>query len=172
MNSDLRQEIFRTKLLPAFIESTRQAFETMVFLPTTAGEPQFEPDFHPQGDISGTIGVTGAIALTGDNLRGNLSLIFPDGMAVNLFRSMTMMEPNDPVNDQEVVDAVGELANMCAGGAKASMQGIGLNFMISLPSVVSGRMHSLARMAGCTTCLVPMRNAQGEFHMEVSMQWK
>lgn len=172
MTTDMRLEIFRNKLLPAFIESTRQAFETMVFLPTTAGEPQFESELRPQGDISGTIGVTGNIALTGDNLRGNLSLIFPDGMAVNLFRSMTMMEPNDPVNDQEVVDAVGELANMCAGGAKAAMQAIGLNFMISLPSVVSGHAHSLARMAGCTTCLVPLRNAQGEFHMEVSMQWK
>lgn len=172
MNSEQRLEILRNKLLPAFIESTRLAFETMVFLPTTAGEPQFDSELHPHGDISGTIGVTGAIALTGDSLRGNLSLIFPDGMAVNLFRAMTMMGPDDPVNDQEVVDAVGELANMCAGGAKASMQAIGLNFLISLPSVVSGHQHSLARMAGCTTCLVPMKNAQGEFHMEVSVQWK
>ncbi len=172
MGNDLRQDVFRTKLLPAFIESTRQAFETMVFLPTTAGEPVFDAEVRPKGDFSGTIGVTGSIALTGDNLRGNLSLIFPDGMAANLFRAMTMMGPDDPVNPQEVVDAVGELANMCAGGAKASMQEIGVNFMISLPSVVSGHEHSLARMAGCATCLVPLRNDQGEFHMEISFQWK
>jgi chemotaxis protein CheX len=172
MSNDFRQDVFRNKLLPAFIESTRQAFETMVFLPTSAGEPQFDPVLMPRGDISGTIGVSGSIALTGDNLRGNLSLMFPDGMAVNLFRAMTMMGPDDPVDAQEVVDAVGELANMCAGGAKASMQEIGLNFMISLPSVVSGSQHSVARMAGCATCLVPMRNDQGEFHLEISFQWK
>jgi chemotaxis protein CheX len=172
MNNELRQEVLRTKLLPAFVESTRQAFETMVFLPTVASAPLFDPEEMPRGDISGSIGVTGSIALTGDNLRGNLSLIFPDGMATNLFRAMTMMGPDDPVNPQEVIDAVGELANMCAGGAKAGMQEIGLNFMISLPSVVSGSQHSLARMAGCSTCLVPMRNDQGEFHMEISFQWK
>jgi chemotaxis protein CheX len=172
MSDDIRQIAFRNKLLPAVIESAKQAFETMAFLPTVPGEPQFDSAFQPLGDISGSIGISGSIALTGDNLRGNISLIFPDGMAADVFRSMTMMGKDDPVVPQEVVDAVGELANMCAGGAKAAMQEIGINFMISLPSVVSGHQHSLARMAGCSSCLIAMKNDLGEFFMEIVFQWK
>lgn len=172
MSQDIKVTAFRDKLLPAFVASARQAFETMAFLPTTCGEPQYDGGNPPKGDISGTIGVSGSIALTGDNLCGNLSLIFPEGVGEGIFRSMMMMEDTDPVNEQEVVDAVGELANMCAGGAKAAMQDIGIRFMISLPSVVTGHDHRLSRPANSVSCLIPLTTTKGTFYMDVNFSWQ
>jgi chemotaxis protein CheX len=172
MNQDIKSIVFRDKLLPAMIESTRQAFETMAFMPTQFGELQLNQTATPHGDISGTIGVSGSIALTGDILCGNLSLIFPDPIANAVFRSMMMMGEEDPVSQQEVVDAVGELANMCAGGAKAAMQDIGIHFLISLPSVVIGTNHCLSRPANSVSGLIPVHVAKGTFYLEVNFSWR
>lgn len=170
---DIRETAFKEKLVPAFINSTLAAFETMAFLPTEADESQMTLNDQPRGNVSGTIGISGNIALTGDELCGNLSLIFPDGIADDIFRSMMMMEPGDEVEPQEVVDAVGELSNMAAGGAKAAMQDIGLHFMISLPSVVTGKDHTLAKPAsGSMNCVVPMKNEKGTFYLDISFSWR
>ena len=168
MNEEFRKNVLEEKMLPAFIESCVKAFETMAFMATTPGEPMLKETGLPQGQISGTIGVTGNIALTGDNICGNVSLIFPDQVGELIFRSMMMMEPNEPVDDNELQDAVGELANMAAGGAKASMQAMGLNFNISLPSVVVGNGHHLAQPGNAISLVVPMRTEQAEFFMQVT----
>jgi chemotaxis protein CheX len=172
MNQDLREMVLKEKLLPAFQESTRRAFETMAFVATTFGEPVFNQAQTPLGDVSGTIGVSGSVALTGDTLCGNLSLVFTESIAQAIFRSMMMMGKDDPVSQQEIVDAVGELANMSAGGAKAAMQDIGINFLISLPSVVIGHNHCLSRSANSVTVLIPMIITQGTFYMEMNFSWR
>jgi chemotaxis protein CheX len=168
MTEEFRKSVLEEKMLPAFIESCVKAFETMAFMATTPGEPMSKESGLPQGQISGTIGVTGDIALTGDNLCGNVSLIFPDQIGQSIFRSMMMMEADEPVADNELQDAVGELANMAAGGAKAAMQAMGLNFNISLPSVVVGSGHHLAQPANAMSLVIPMRTEHGEFFMQVT----
>ncbi len=168
MNDDFRRNVLKGKLLPAFIDSCVQAFETMAFVATTPGEPISKENGAPRGQISGTIGVAGSIALTGDTLCGNVSLIFPDQVGEAIFRSMMMLGDDEPVDDTELQDAVGELANMAAGGAKAAMQAMGLNFNISLPSVVVGDGHHLAQPATAVSIVVPMKTEKFEFFMQVT----
>jgi chemotaxis protein CheX len=168
MNEEFRKNVLEEKMLPAFVESCVKAFETMAFMATTAGPPMSKESGLPRGQISGTIGVTGSIPLTGDTICGNVSLIFPDQVGQLIFRSMMMMEADEPVDDNELQDAVGELANMAAGGAKAAMQAMGLNFNISLPSVVVGSGHHLAQPGNAVSLVVPLKTELAEFFMQVT----
>ena len=168
MTENIRKMAIESKMIPALVTSACAAFETMAFLSVTSGEPAPKEDSKPVGAISGTIGVTGKIELTGDELSGSVSLIFPAGLAETVFRSMMMMEADAEVDLSELQDAVGELANMCTGGAKAAMQDIGLNFMISLPSVVVGDNHHISAPAMAAAYVIPLTMESGTFFMEAT----
>ncbi len=150
-------------LLAEFQRSAEDAFQTMVFTAITCGVPQPKQPGFPVGAISGTIGITGT------KFCGRLSLVFSTPIAEKFFRSMMMMDDTSPVNESEMKDAVGELANMVAGGAKARLQQNGMDFVISLPTVVTGKDHSLESPAGCTTMVVPITLFDGKFDMEFAM---
>ncbi len=121
-------------------------------------------DHFPSGAISGTIG------LTGDHINGRMTLIFPKHTAEQAFRGMIMMGPDDPVDEAELKDAIGELANMTAGGAKAALQQDNVNFVISLPAMVVGTDHHLESPKGCATTVIPVSLGDAVFHMELAIQ--
>ena len=149
-------------LLPDFLESATSTFETMVFMPITFGDKQEKGKGNPRGAISGTI------SLTGEEQSGNLSLIFPMKLAQAVFRAMMMMGEDDPVDNSELNDVVGELANMVAGGAKSRLQEKDIHFKIGLPTVVVGEDHYLEPPRDVTTIVVPVSCAKGDFFIELS----
>ncbi|HBA84112.1 MAG TPA: hypothetical protein DCZ95_08470 [Verrucomicrobia bacterium] len=151
-----------TAVLPSFIESARQIFETMVFMPVSFGDATPKDKGYPTGSISGTIG------MAGDDQRGTLSLIFPLPLAQAIFRAMMGMPENETVADAELNDVVGELSNMVAGGAKSRLQEIDVNFKIGLPTVVVGQNHYLDTPKEAQTVIVPVITDKGSFHMELS----
>lgn len=152
-----------TKLLPSFVDGAKEVFETMVFMPATPGEPKSKEIGLPCGEISGTIG------FNGDDICGNLSLIFPMNTALAIFRNMMGMAPDSEVNAAEVNDVVGELANMVAGGAKSRLQEKDINFKIGLPSVVVGVGHSIEPPKNVQTAVVPMAVEPQGFYIELSL---
>ena len=64
-----------------------------------------------------------------------------------------------------MTDAVGELANIIAGAAKADLQG--LNVTISLPSVVVGTNHKVTTPKDIPSIVIPFSCTHGEFVVEV-----
>ena len=152
-------------LLPAFLEGAKEVFETMVFMPITLGEAKPKTKGWPTGFISGTI------SLNADDLAGNLSLIFSQPLATRIFRSMMGMDESAPVNQQEINDVVGELANMTAGGAKSRLQEKEIHFKIGLPTVVVGENHYLEPPKEVQTVVVPvtLNNGQDTFFIELSV---
>ena len=146
-------------LLDALCTSATSAFETMVFKAAKADKPFLRTGTLPPGSISGTI------SLTGDNVMGSVSLIFNQDIIEKLFRSMMMMGDTDPVDMGELKDAVGELTNMVAGGAKSQLQGKGIEFNIGLPTVVVGENHYLELPHDATSYIVPMTTDAGAFNM-------
>jgi chemotaxis protein CheX len=151
------------RIMPRFRESLKQTFETMVFMPVEWGEALPKGLEIPGIDISGTIG------LTGTGLCGSLSLAFPSDLAQVIFRSMMMMGADDPVDGNELRDAVGELANMVAGGAKAKLQDDGVDCVIGLPTVVVGESHHLAFPGDVKVCALPINVAKGIFYMSLGL---
>lgn len=152
-------------LLPAFLEGVKEVFETMVFMPVTIGEPTQKVKGFPTGFISGTI------SLNADDLSGNLSLVFGLPLATKIFRSMMGMDESTPVNQQEINDVVGELANMTAGGAKSRLQEKEVHFKIGLPTVVVGENHYLEPPKEVQTMVVPVtvNSNQEIFYIELSV---
>ncbi|MFP4635620.1 MAG: chemotaxis protein CheX [Nitriliruptoraceae bacterium] len=83
--------------------------------------------------------VTGVVQIAGD-FEGAVSLQLPERLAQRAAEAMFAMA-GDEVTDEEVVDTVGELANMTGGNVKSALRG---SCTLSLPSVTSGRDYQVS----------------------------
>ncbi|MGL6195125.1 MAG: chemotaxis protein CheX [Thermoguttaceae bacterium] len=115
------------------IGSLEDAFKTMLNSPiqrTGLGLMENNNALHP---VSGIIGISGKAI-------GTIVLSMSHKVAQSAAGTMLMMDIND--TDDDVLDAVGELTNMVAGGAKAKLEQFSLQ--MSLPNVICGdncRLH-------------------------------
>jgi chemotaxis protein CheX len=69
--------------------------------------------------------------------------------------------------DSDVVDAIGELTNMIAGGAKAQLEKLSLS--VSLPSVICGKNHTVSFPSEATPIEIPFESAWGPISIEVGL---
>ncbi len=72
------------------------------------------------------------------------------------------------MHSEDFADAIGELANMVAGGAKSEFHGLNVN--ISLPSVVIGEGHEVSRSGVYPRLVIPCTCPFGTFVVGVSMK--
>ena len=70
----------------------------------------------------------------------------------------------------DLADALGEMANIVAGQAKAKMDG--LDISVSLPRVVTGENHSTLEASRVPVLTVPCDSPLGRFSIEVAMEIK
>ncbi len=142
-----------------FIAATVQALEVMAAVRPERGRPFVKSGGSTKGDISGLIGLAG-------EARGSVAVTFPAVLAKRIYANMVGQEAADL--GEEVRDAVGEIANMIAGGAKASLAQEGFNFRIAIPSIIVGPGHTIDHK-GTGPCLVVPFSLEGEtFWLEVS----
>ncbi|MFP4250084.1 MAG: chemotaxis protein CheX [Armatimonadota bacterium] len=100
-----------------------------------AGE---EPKFQGEAAVAEALrceGVVGCISLVGD-VDWSLVLSIPRATASALAGRFAGFDI--PYDSPDMGDAVGEMANLVAGEAKVSLDGIGLTTEISLPQVFRG----------------------------------
>ena len=156
-------------LVSSCLKSLENTFSSMVMMNVTAGAYQDKKNGNPLGCISGSIGISGTHAQTGKELRAQLSLVFPEMLAHKIFRNMMMMGEDDPVEQEEVNDVVGELSNMTAGGAKTLMSEQEFQLSISLPTIAVGHDHYLSSPSGSTISIViPIHVDTDTFFVEIS----
>jgi CheY-specific phosphatase CheX len=82
--------------------------------------------------------LVGSISFTGP-VKGALYVECAAGSGEKITRSMLMMEDSDPLEPSAVKDAIGEVANLIAGGFKARMMETVGEIDISVPTVISGK---------------------------------
>lgn len=153
-------QVVNPKLVVPFINSVRQVFATMVKVPTTVERPHFKSEPAPQYDVSSIIGFSGDIV-------GSVVVSFQKDAAVQLVSAFAGT-PIDP-NTSDFADAVCELANMIAGAAKKDL---GHNATITVPSVILGRGHQIARLSDVPCLVVPCKTPVGDFAVEVNIKVK
>ncbi|MFN4242803.1 MAG: chemotaxis protein CheX [Tepidisphaerales bacterium] len=146
------------KLIVPFINSVRQVFATMVKVPTTVERPHLKTAPAPQYDVSSIIGFSGDIV-------GSVVVSFQKAAAVQLVSAFAGM-PIDP-DSPDFADAVCELANMIAGSAKKDL---GHNASITVPSVILGHGHQIARLSDVPCLVVPCKTPVGDFAVEVNIK--
>lgn len=144
-----------------FFVSIRQVFSTMVGVDVQVLKPEAKTDNKPQAGVSGVIGFSG-------DATGACLLCFPTDVACKLASAFSGEEMDR--DHPDFADAIGELANMVAGGAKAQFGGLNVN--ISLPSVVIGDPHEVI-VTGVSSdaprLIIPCQTEMGQFHVEVAM---
>lgn len=141
-----------------FVSSISNTFETMCRMKVSMGKPELKKDGCPLSDISGVIGFSGDAA-------GSVVLHFSFETASKIATAFAGIEIDQ--NHEDFADAIGELANMVAGGAKA--QFAGLNVSISLPNVVAGRDHSVSAPKNAPRIVIPCSTDVGTFQVEIGM---
>ncbi|MCD4688996.1 MAG: chemotaxis protein CheX [Desulfuromonadaceae bacterium] len=138
-------------------QAVGEIFSTMLFLEVAelSSEPIANPD---QSMLTGMIGFAGI-------LKGTVNIHLPKAVAIaitNAFLELDLEEVND-----EVKDAIGELANMVAGGIKYLLPEQGHDVQLSIPSVISGRGYTCEATGKTERFAVEFETAGGRFITEL-----
>jgi chemotaxis protein CheX len=142
-----------------FIESTRSVFSMMLGWQVERGETCNASAFQSKYDVSGIIGFSGA-------LRGTVVISLDQAVAFAAAESFLGSRP-ESIN-AEIVDLVGELANMIGGNAKERMGIAGIN--LGLPTVISGKGHYVSFDPGARVEILPFETAWGPLTVEIGIR--
>lgn len=141
-----------------FINAVRRLFKTMMDLPLSIGQPGLNREAKPQYDVCGIIDVNGEV-------NGRVVVSMPEAVAAQLASALL----GDAIQalDEDVMDAVGEIANMIAGNAKTDFpESAGT---ISVPRVVIGR-ESVPYPAATPVIQIPCQTETGPLHIDVALR--
>jgi chemotaxis protein CheX len=112
------------------LEGAKEVFGSMVCMPLEkATDPVAKTD---EQALLATITFTG-------NLEGCFGIACNQDCVRAITVGMLCMEPGSQPSDEEIIDAIGEIANMVMGGIKTRVQHEIANIEISIPSVIVGR---------------------------------
>ncbi len=139
-----------------FVTSLANIFETMLNCKPRRGEISLNHERTPKHFISGVIGLSG-------KAKGTVVLSLSKEVALKATSAMLMVETTEM--NADVIDTVGELANMLAGGAKSELEQYKLS--ISLPNVVTGEGHDICFPHGVTPIHIPFETDWGPLSVEV-----
>jgi len=142
-----------------FMRSIRNVFQTMLKMDVALQKPHVKTDGRACADVSGVIGFSG-------DATGCVVLSFPQDVACKIasqFAGMTIT-----LESPDLIDAIGELANMVAGNAKKDFEGVRIS--ISLPSVIIGEDHIVGQSRMVPRLVIPCGSPLGDFYVEVAMK--
>lgn len=133
-------------------DSTREVFSTMVMMDPSDDLPLSEPINRFKCSITGMVGFAGTYS-------GVISIHCPVSLALKITSSMLGMEC-DEVND-DLNDAIGEIANMLGGSVKLVLSKGGLDVKLSIPTVISGEDYTVNSLSDIDCVVIPF-NLDGE----------
>lgn len=150
-------------LVNPFVESAKQFFKVMLRIEISNEQPFLKEGQGEPAYISGMVGFAGEYI-------GNMALRFnrePVPRIVNRFIGETKKECDCDIND-----AVGEMANIIAGGGKNRLCADGYNFGISLPLVLESEGHKLSPIKNIPCYIIKFHSELGDFWIELSLKKK
>jgi chemotaxis protein CheX len=148
----------KAEYINPFVNATVEAFDKMLGCQIRRGAPALKNGHATHFEISGVIGLSG-------NAIGTVVLSFSKEVAIQAANVMLMAEMTELTPD--VVDAVGELTNMVAGGAKSKLEELQLS--ISLPNVITGAGHEVRFPSDVTPICIPFESPWGPLTVEVGL---
>ncbi len=143
------------------IDATQEIFETMIMVEAKAGEPLDKPVTTFDKGMTSMVGFAGF-------RQGMLAIHTPEAVAIDITALFLGMEVEKI--DEDVIDALGELANMVAGSIKPLMAKDGVDVELSLPSVIHGSEYSMTTLADAELIVVPFKLDSGNFLVELAFK--
>jgi chemotaxis protein CheX len=147
----------RAEYINPFVSAVTSVFSTMLNCQVTRGAIYIKTGPEPSHEISGIIGLSGQAA-------GTVVLSLNRQTALSAAETL-LGEPQTEIN-ADVKDAIGELANMVAGGAKAQLAQF--NMSLTIPTVVTGQ-FSVGFPSKTSPICIPFETPWGALTVEVGL---
>ncbi len=152
----------KVEYINPFIESTYDLFSTMLGSKAVRGDVALAKEACSAREIMALIGLSGPA-------RGMVALSFPMDTALNMVNRLLGTEIK--VVDDTVSDAIAEMVNIVAGGAKAKLSVDGEKPIdLSLPTVVRGNSYNVDYPTGSVWLEVPFNSNLGGFTLRVTFE--
>lgn len=125
---------------------TKGVFSTMVMLEVADKPPLTEPVVSFHETLTSMVGLAGAYS-------GILAIHCPKSLALLVTSNMLGMDVSEI--DDDVNDAMGEIANMIGGDVKHIFSPKGGDISLSIPTVIYGSDYVLESMSSSDSLLIP-----------------
>lgn len=149
----------KAEYINPFVESVSELFENMLDCPVEMGSVGVASLENKAPDIIGVIGLSGTA-------QAIVAIAFPVNTALKLVGRMVGEEFRSV--DSSIIDGVGELVNIIAGGAMIKLEGHSL--ALSLPTVLRGSVLKLSNLENTVWLEVPFTSDLGDFSLAVSFR--
>jgi len=147
-------------MIGAIVASTREVFSMMLGIEVEAGEPFVGESASTESGVLALVGLAGSWVGTG-------SLSCSTALACHIASQM-LMAPCPGIND-EVLDAVAEIANMIIGNVKTQLEATLGNMALSTPTVIYGRNFETRRVGSREWVSVPFPCAGDIVNVQVCL---
>ncbi len=138
-------------------KAVEEIFASMIFMDVSVLDEE-------SASLEGESMLSGVIGFAGD-LKGTLLIHLPVPVAVAVTNAFLELDLEEV--DSEVKDAIGELANMVAGGFKYHLPDNGQGTQLSIPSVISGQGYTCEATGSYSRLVVPFETPAGPFLTEL-----
>ncbi|THB72598.1 MAG: chemotaxis protein CheX [Desulfobulbaceae bacterium] len=133
----------------------------MVMMEVSPSEIQDqEPRLH-SNSISGVIGLAGKV-------KGVLAIHMPESIAFKITGSFLGIDV-DSMNE-DVEDAIGEIANMLGGNLKTILSDSGKDIDLSLPTTISGKEYDFQSLKNAEREVIIFDTDGGGFIIEIQLE--
>lgn len=145
-----------------FLEGTVEVLKIQAKTQAKAGAPFLkDPKASFGGDISGVIG------LISDHFTGSVVISFPEQTFLKIMSRM-LGEEFTEIN-ADIKDGAAELTNIIFGHAKRVLNEKGYGIKMAIPSVITGKDHSIQNTSGSPRMAIPFECDLGKFGIEVCL---
>jgi chemotaxis protein CheX len=156
------KKMLDTDFINPFLSATLHVLDVQASVKATAGKICIKKDDDKfVGDVSGVIGIVS------ESFNGAVIISFPEKTFLKVMSGMLGEEYTEVT--KEIVDGTGEIINMIFGQAKVVLNEKGYGIKTALPSVVSGKDHSLTTKTNGPVVIVPFESNVGDFFIEICL---
>ncbi len=148
----------KLNLFEEIVEGTKEVFSTMLMVELEEGVPVYENNAVFSSNLTSMIGLGGGI-------RGMLAVHCPEIVAKNITSGFLGMNVEEL--DEDVMDAIGEIANMVAGALKTSFHKCEIDIQLAIPTVVIGSSFKTSGFSGAYCISVPFSMNGERFWIEM-----
>lgn len=156
------KKMLDTDFINPFLNATLHVLNVQAGITAEAGKIFLKKEDEKYvGDVSGIIGIVS------ESFNGSVVISFPEQTFLKVMSGMLGEEYTEL--NKEIIDGAGEITNMIFGQAKIVLNEKGYGIKTAIPSVVSGKDHSLLALTKGPVVVVPFKSSGGDFFIEICL---
>ena len=152
------------KYITPFIDATTKVLETMAFVKPVVGETFIWDKNKTVAEVMGVIGFSNE----DESIKGFMTIGFSKSSIIQIVSNM-FGEEFETMND-EVREAVGEIANMISGQARQRISIMGTKLEAALPTIISGKDLEMNGAEGKDITMVNFEVEKGPFELGICLE--